>query len=485
MSQSALKFQTEHEMIEKNTSLQSYFVRQDRLPLREGEAFFVTDQGISCPVWDISPFGMALSWNHPVTFDQTKPLTGELFIGDFRVDTLQLTPVRQFTGSQGERIEAFEIEGKTLDPWVIFGVRDLNTILREHESFFSEPHLNAEFKNLTLELYFWLEGLEKRINELEKQQHLSSPQDWGRYESAVTEKLAQYIAQKVTPLYPLLEGICAPMSNQDKKKHFAFFRRVLGEFFFQSYYAHRAFQKPKGYAGDFEMMRTVYHRERRGMSLFAKSMESYFVNVPEAEAVRNRGHYLKFKIHQSLLPVSTGPVKILSLACGPAQELDYLAKEYPEDFKKTHFYLVDQDEDALRLAQRQLRSHFKSWGWSHPKEQPVTYWNYAVKNIIETGLPENDYHLIYTAGLFDYLTDPVAQACAKQLWRSLKPGGQLIIGNFDSSAPNRFGMALITDWHLIYRTEEDLTRLFDFLGPVTVEKEPLGINLFAVITKSS
>ena len=46
-------------------------------------------------------------------------------------------------------------------------------------------------------------------------------------------------------------------------------------------------------------------------------------------------------------------------------------------------------------------------------------------------------------------------------------------------------MRLALDWSLIYRSLDDLKRLFGDLGGVlSIEQEPEGVNLFCVITKA-
>ena len=73
---------------------------------------------------------------------------------------------------------------------------------------------------------------------------------------------------------------------------------------------------------------------------------------------------------------------------------------------------------------------------------------------------------------------------AQKMMASLKPGGKLIIGNFSKDNPSAPFMELCLDWNLIYRSKEDLERMFHGFGSkVTVEKEPLGVNLFVVIEK--
>ncbi|MFN9356491.1 MAG: hypothetical protein ACK6A4_06720 [Alphaproteobacteria bacterium] len=57
----------------------------------------------------------------------------------------------------------------------------------------------------------------------------------------------------------------------------------------------------------------------------------------------------------------------------------------------------------------------------------------------------------------DYLVDKRARSLAERLYERLEPGGLLIIGNMNlTELSNLWPMEFITDWHLYYRTEEDM-----------------------------
>ena len=64
----------------------------------------------------------------------------------------------------------------------------------------------------------------------------------------------------------------------------------------------------------------------------------------------------------------------------------------------------------------------------------------------------------------------------------------MVIGNFSTKNPSKMLMEIVLDWHLNYRSESDLFRLASDAGidkeMVSVEKEPLGINLFLKIKNS-
>ena len=111
-------------------------------------------------------------------------------------------------------------------------------------------------------------------------------------------------------------------------------------------------------------------------------------------------------------------------------------------------------------------------------------------------LPLNHFDLVYTAGLYDYVpTHPTDDtkgvvALTKNLFELVKPGGNLVIGNFSENNPDHlvFPMEFIYDWELIYRNEKEM---LDFaktipkgqIADIEVLTEPLKINYFLKISK--
>src|SRR5690606_21153150 len=222
--------------------------------------------------------------------------------------------------------------------------------------------------------------------------------------------------------------------------------------------------------------------EAEGKSLYAKCMHKYFVDKPAATAVRNRAIYLNGRIKEVIRThKSDEPIRILSVASGPAKEIQYFLEEQNFEDKTIEFHLIDQDEDSLKHAQRCLYTLGKG-----KKNITFHFYNTAMKNIIIRGLGMKDFDLIYSAGLFDYFSDPVAQLAGQKLFEGLRKGGQMIVGNFNVENPNQFEMDLALDWRLIYRSKEDMKRMFGHLpGRMDIETENLNINLFFTIIKNS
>ncbi len=97
------------------------------------------------------------------------------------------------------------------------------------------------------------------------------------------------------------------------------------------------------------------------------------------------------------------------------------------------------------------------------------------------------YDLIWSAGMFDYFKDKHFIFLIKKYFNCLSDGGEMVISNFSTKNPTRKLMEIMGDWHLNLRTESDLFYISSEAGVdkemVSIDKEPLGVNLFLKIKK--
>ena len=98
------------------------------------------------------------------------------------------------------------------------------------------------------------------------------------------------------------------------------------------------------------------------------------------------------------------------------------------------------------------------------------------------------YDLIWSAGLFDYFKDKHFTFLIRKYINCLNEDGEMVISNFSTKNPTKRLMEVLSDWYLNLRTESDLFRIASDANVdkelVSVEKEPLGINLFLKIKKT-
>lgn len=67
-----------------------------------------------------------------------------------------------------------------------------------------------------------------------------------------------------------------------------------------------------------------------------------------------------------------------------------------------------------------------------------------------------EYDIICSAGLYDYLDNRICKLLTGKIYKQLKPGGRIVIGNFSPAANTRSFLDLIMDWALIYKNKEEL-----------------------------
>ena len=289
--------------------------------------------------------------------------------------------------------------------------------------------------------------------------------------------------------YERLREITAPFGEEQHGHHGFYFRKQMWNIILCSNIMARTNLKPRGYIGDSEMMRMIYDNDYEGETTFGKIVHKHAVRQSAAQAVRNRradlAEILRAFVRErnAREPIEERPVKVLSVACGPAMELNEILRT-KEDCAALHYSLLDQDRDALSEAAGVIERISERLGATLPAD--------FIKESVRTMLVTRElrarwgrFDFIYSMGLFDYLTKPVATAVIKKLYSLLLPGGTMIIGNFLAEHPTMIYMAYWMDWMLIYRTEEEMLELaVDIDGAERiVRSDATGIQLFLQIRK--
>jgi extracellular factor (EF) 3-hydroxypalmitic acid methyl ester biosynthesis protein len=241
----------------------------------------------------------------------------------------------------------------------------------------------------------------------------------------------------------------------------------------------QSFVKPLGYAGDYMTMNIAYTDHYQGETAYAKYLNRMFCDLSVSRAAISRLDYLRqwigYTVHDSRGPRT----RILSLACGPAREIrDFLASTALD--REVVVSLLEQDVRALAFAQAEL-APFAGAG-SHVQVEPV---HTAVKHLFRDPIRFSHLgrqNLIYAAGLFDYLPTDVARPLLRTLFGFLAPCGTLVVGNLSPRCDSQGFLESLVDWHMMYRTDEELLGLADGLpGAPTIEREATGVNSFLVL----
>lgn len=460
-------------------SQKAFIVRQDRIECDPDRHSLRLSDGKIAKVTNFSSFGLAIVTDFELS-DQINDCC--FFVDDYPINYLSLTKVRQIETIPGNIITAFAIIGDPLNVDTVESIKILNIILEDtNQSINKDLELNETFRLKVLEIKDILLRLEEKINSLSKSANTTDIVSIKVFEDQISNRVSNFLSSTLNSFYLSLKDSIVNVNHQELEVYFEFFRKNVGNIMFKSAYSHRAFYKPRGYAGDYEMMNQLYTRDLIGDTLFSKCLQRYFVDEPAGRAVRNREKYLGNKIINIINKDNSDKmVRILSIASGPAMEIQNLISDQNFQTDYVEFHLLDQDQDSLKHAQRKIFEIARIKN----KKVNLKLHNISISTVIQDGLNIGEFNLIYSAGLFDYFTDPVAVFAANQIYKALKRGGSLIIGNFSINNPNQFAMGLIMDWHLIYRSEQKMQALFGKIGSeYKLEHEEEFINLFANITK--
>jgi extracellular factor (EF) 3-hydroxypalmitic acid methyl ester biosynthesis protein len=281
-----------------------------------------------------------------------------------------------------------------------------------------------------------------------------------------------------------LERVVAGFSRQEHEIHGFYLRAELQDIIMASEMIARSNIKPRGYAGDSEMMQMIYENAFRGATIFEKAMHRHPVQAPGAQAVRNRRALIaEMLASRRAGATSTDRLRVMSVACGPAWELRDLFRT-PEDCDALELVLLDQDGEALAEAKAGINALETQLGRpirAHYVKESVRRMLAATELVSTIG----QVHFLYSMGLFDYLTQPVAQAVLGKLYTLLLPGGELVIGNYHPANSSRVYMDYWCDWPLIYRTEETMAALAAGLphADARVFLEPEGCQGFLQVKR--
>jgi extracellular factor (EF) 3-hydroxypalmitic acid methyl ester biosynthesis protein len=248
---------------------------------------------------------------------------------------------------------------------------------------------------------------------------------------------------------------------------------------------HRARIKPLGYPGDFEVMRYVYNQNFEGTTLFGKAMHLFACACTGPAAVRSRKDMVKGQLRDRLRTWDRGrPMKVASVAAGPAQEIIELLTEAREPLPPLELLLFDQDRLALSYAQGRLSRLVER----HP-EVKVTYLFDSIKRLLTdptlfAGFGPFD--IIFCAGLFDYLRFHTAVGLTRSFYANLAPGGSAFIGNMMATNPGKWIFEHHLDWYLTYRSHADMLDFGRAAVPsaqLQIVEEATGINPFLMVRK--
>ncbi len=264
--------------------------------------------------------------------------------------------------------------------------------------------------------------------------------------------------------YKELDAIINCIDNELEGKAF---RKLISEVLESDTLFGHTYNKPYGYAGDFLLIEKIYQKYETQDPRF-KKWDRFYHSHEATQAVINRKSYFVNQLEELIKKKQN--INVLILGSGPASDVHSFFTR--NNTNKIQFDLLDVDSNALAYAKNKNKNHLEKL--------------HFIKSNVVRFHTKKKYDLIWSAGLFDYLDDKLFVFLLKQFTNNLKENGQMIIGNFSPINPTIKVMEVMTEWYLHYRDEvclHDLALKANINNDrISIEKEPLGINLFLKIT---
>ena len=295
------------------------------------------------------------------------------------------------------------------------------------------------------------------------------------------------VEPKFLELFSRFEEEARIIPSEEAMAHKAFARRALHPYILCSPFAHRAYTKPLGYAGDYEMVNMMLQESKTdSLGIYARLVDSYHINATAPEAHRNRVNLLYEHICTEAERVTGEDERlfnVLNVGCGPAVEVQRFIEDNPLS-NQTSFELMDFNEHTIKFLQQKFQDKIQNSG-----NKPILkFVNKSIDDLLKeahkiTYNSPGVYDLVYCAGLFDYFSDHICKRLTALFYSWVRPGGSVVVTNVDPSNPNRYQMEHILEWNLVYRDKQDMVKLVPSGAQNKTMKDKTGINVFLYLKK--
>lgn len=461
------------------------YAAADLAPLRPSVTVRAGEAPHACPLLDVSRSGVAF-----LGVGLTPPAPGQALDLEVRLDAHAVwsgrAEVRGVRGPEGARVIAASFGRALLEEDELRLLHDVWVPAVAGPRLAEEPWAGAagDYRAGVADLALHLAELQQRLDRLERALPWRvDPGPASVAHAALVARVRADVAADVLAAITAIGAARRAVEPAEAAAADAFAARQLQALVLEAPWMRRAKEKPLGYAGDFEVMNYLYERDFEGPTLFARTLGHAFMQAAAARAVRARKDLVKGAL-RSVLASEVGrgqPVRLLSIAAGPARELQELFGELDElPAGEVEIVLFDQDKRALEHAFQRLRPLVDA---RFPGRVRIEFLNESVRRLLRDlhlfeGVPR--FHAVYAAGLFDYFREPTAVRLARNLFAAAAPGGRVLIGNMVEHV-HRWVMDVLLDWTLLYRTRDELLAIGRRAAPhaqVRLLEEATGVNPF-------
>ncbi|MCC9603659.1 class I SAM-dependent methyltransferase [Stieleria sp. JC731] len=401
------------------------------------------------------------------------------------------------------------VSASLVDPWSdlknLHPGETLRSFVRDFVSDWDEANIRVgdRFRSSVSNLRSYLQELRRWLEHWEMEADIDRENNSHRVLDFVRD-VDREIYPRFADLNGEFEDATREVPRKDVPFHRALAQRELHPLLMVSPFMNRAFNKPLGYAGDFEMVRMMINEPWEGTNTYAKLVNASALRHDAPAAHRNRIDLLQRAITRETLrslsaqfngsngyaprTSSNGAhrrVQILNIGCGPAEEISRFVRS-ESTASNVDVRLVDFNRETLNHVESTLLPEAKHF---RPEMNLVTEQR-SVHEILKMAQEEGHenafdqkYDLVYCAGLFDYLRDATCGFLIELFYEWVNPGGVVLVTNVTPNHSSVAMMGMVLDWNLELRDQQDMRDLAPDLGVQHSYVDSTGVNVFLEIRK--
>jgi len=311
----------------------------------------------------------------------------------------------------------------------------------------------------------------------------SLPKHDGKLQLEYFQELATPLIMRMREYGDALGAEAGFVDDVHAASHRAFAQAALHPLMLRAPFVFRAYSKPMGYAGDYQMVRQILSDPREGPSTYFQIVNAAFLQTTIATAHRNRIDLLhQFLQEQAQAARVAGrQFRILNVGCGPAEEIQRFLKSC-DDPSCLSFVLLDFNKETLSWTQRMITELAQS----ENKEVAIEYVHDSVHELLKRRMVDDVdgplFDAVYCAGLFDYLSDRVCTRLISYFASRTRHSGKILVTNVFCADAERFSMEHLLEWYLVYRNQAAMQSLVPKNYPQhRIYADKTGANIFAEV----
>jgi len=383
------------------------------------------------------------------------------------------------------------------DAWIdvqLYGASESSSLSDQLQVFFNDWQTSndieipvklvvSDMENLFVGMQKWLERIDLSIRSTSTRSRVD-------IEKEVFSEIKEDIVTQFDEMLATFVDATQEIPEKNVPMHKAYIRRQLHPLLLCSPFLYRTYAKPLGYAGDYEMVNMMLRDDQlEGASVFAKLINYAFLKTPPVLAHRNRIDFLVRMIAaQAEEFAKRGKrLKVFNLGCGPAEEVARIIRD--EDVADMiDFTLVDFNEETIQYTKKKLDDvRFQSG-----KQTKVEFVKRSVHQVLKMASQgaksDEQYDLVYCAGLFDYFSQKVCAKLVSLFVEMVPKDGKVVVTNVSERNPLKEWMEYVMEWTLVHRTDEEMRDLIPKSSSElksSVELDSTEVNVFLEIEKQT